>query len=76
VHELQEVERKVMACSDWTLGARSGGFPVSCCSPELEGMAAALCPVPCGGRIADVVRVDLEGFWPSRRGDAFDEWCR
>jgi len=32
--------------------------------------------VPCGGRIADVVRVDLEGFWPSRRGDAFDEWCR
>ena len=41
VHELQEVERKVMACSDWTLGARSGGFPVSCCSPELEGMAAA-----------------------------------
>ena len=41
VHELQEVERKVMACSDWTLGARNGGFPVNCCSPELEGMAAA-----------------------------------
>jgi hypothetical protein len=38
--------------------------------------ALRLCPVPRGGRIAAVVRVDLEGFWPSRRGNAFDEWCR
>jgi hypothetical protein len=34
-----------------------------------------LCPVPGGERIGRVVR-DLEGFWPSRRIDAFDEWCR
>jgi hypothetical protein len=31
--------------------------------------------VPGGERIAAVVR-DLENFWPSRRVDAFDEWCR
>ena len=40
VCELQEVERKVMVCSDWTMGARSGGFPLSYCSPELEGISA------------------------------------
>jgi hypothetical protein len=34
-----------------------------------------LCPASGGERIAAVVRVDLEGFWPSRRVDAFDEWC-
>ena len=40
VRELEEVEEN-MACSDWAMGAQSGGFPVSCCPPELEGMAAA-----------------------------------
>ncbi|MDD7967229.1 hypothetical protein [Actinomycetospora lemnae] len=38
--------------------------------------ARELCPLARGERIAAVVRVDLEGFWPSRRVDAFDERCR
>jgi hypothetical protein len=41
VHELQEVEGEVMACSDWAMGEWGSGSTVSCCSPGLEGMAAA-----------------------------------
>jgi hypothetical protein len=37
--------------------------------------------LPAGSRRADASKVaylvsDLERFWPSRRGHAFDEFCR
>ena len=41
VRELQEVEGKVMACSDWAMGEWGSGSKMSYCSPGLEGMAAA-----------------------------------
>ncbi|MBL8925451.1 MAG: hypothetical protein JNM77_04335 [Pseudonocardia sp.] len=36
-------------------------------------------PTPSGGRADASTRnaaADLERFWPSRRGHAFDEFCR
>ena len=64
VRELEEVEEN-MACSDWAMGEWGSGSMMTCCSPGLEGMAAAFyAGRGSGARVAACIALYRQG----RRG--------